>query len=316
MPRRKKTRVLAAGPKACLNALRSLATVGASSGDTYHALRSPTLWPNEVHEDIKDAWTALASGGFEVPGHVLSATLQELRGLKLVPGFRVRLPTGSDPELGPETHPTFAKGTGRTPAFMRLRDFIDSLVLTAEATLARDAQAAPLAKGKTKLPEQRALRQHLGLPVGNSAAGRAKLRPRDFQQLMADAGTPLGKEQLAKLVALVGGPLPDVPALVRSAKQPVPYLEAERLMLSALPKRAFQEMLSKPAEPAPPVARSKPPLPDWHAAYLHAAVQAAAAERAGGAELQALVAAEALPHEAPPLSASREALESWWLGAQ
>ena len=44
MPRKRKAiRVLAAGPKACLHALRSLASVGVASGDTYSILRSPTL---------------------------------------------------------------------------------------------------------------------------------------------------------------------------------------------------------------------------------------------------------------------------------
>lgn len=140
--------------------------------------------------------------GFEVPAHVVSATLEAVRGLQLVPGFRVRLP--SDPDK--EAHPTFVKGTGRNPAFLRwratttphhapvlgtrtrlfirpivcsYRDFADSLVMAAEATLSRDAAAAPLAKGRARLPEQVALRQHLGLPKGN-AAGRARLRARDF----------------------------------------------------------------------------------------------------------------------------------------
>lgn len=55
MARKKQSRILAAGPKACLNALRSLASVGVASGDTYSILRSPSLWPHRVHEDIKDA---------------------------------------------------------------------------------------------------------------------------------------------------------------------------------------------------------------------------------------------------------------------
>ena len=49
---------------------------------------------------------------------------------------------------------------------------------------------------------------------------------------------------------------------------------------------------------------------------MSAAVQATAAERAGGPELQALVEAEALPAERPPLSWSQPALEQWWTGEQ
>ena len=44
---------------------------------------------------------------------------------------------------------------------------------------------------------------------------------------------------IAKLVAIIGGPLPDVPALVRTSKQPVPYLEAERLRRAAAGNRGF-----------------------------------------------------------------------------
>ena len=89
-------RILPAGPKAVLHALRSLASLGQKSGDVYSMLRSPSLWPHHVHEDIKDAWTVIAEGGFEVPGHIVAAALTTLRGLSLVPGFKVRLPTSSD----------------------------------------------------------------------------------------------------------------------------------------------------------------------------------------------------------------------------
>ena len=78
--------------------------------------------------------------------HVIAATFEAIRGLRLVPGFRVRLPANVDMDA----HPTFVKGSGRNPAFLRLRDFLDSLVQVAEATLARDAAAAPLAKVCTR----------------------------------------------------------------------------------------------------------------------------------------------------------------------
>ena len=198
------------------------------------------LWPRDTHDAVNAAWSSLSNegSGFEVPAHVISAALDAIRGLRLVPGFKVRLPT--DPNG--EGHPTFIKGSGRNPAFLRLRDFTDSLVMCAEATLSRDAAAAPLAKGKCKLPEQRALRQHLGLPL-SSAAQRARLRARDFGSMLADGGVPLPPATVAQLVSLIGGPLPEVPALARSASQPVPYLEAERLLLCTLPKAALDAVL-------------------------------------------------------------------------
>lgn len=74
-----------------------------ASGDSYAALRTPSLWPHVVHEDVKEAWTELASGGlspYEVPVHVVSAALEAIRGVALVPGFKVRLPsTDSDSEV-------------------------------------------------------------------------------------------------------------------------------------------------------------------------------------------------------------------------
>ena len=138
--KKKATRVLTAGPKACIAALRALAAVGASSGDSYTALRNPSLWPHETHEAVKHAWTVLGNegSGFEVPSHVVSAALEAIRGLKLVAGFKVRLPADPDGE----GHPTFIKGTGRNPAFLRMRDFTDALVVCTEATLSRDARAA------------------------------------------------------------------------------------------------------------------------------------------------------------------------------
>lgn len=241
-----------------------------------------------------------------MPAHVVSATFEGIRGLSLVPGFRVRLPT--DP--GKIDHPNFVKGSGKNPSFLRLRDFIDSLVLAAEATLARDATAAPLAKGKAKLPEQVALRQHVGLP-GAAAAGRARLAPSDVSGLYADAGVLLSNERIAKLVALVGGPLPDVPALVRTKQQPVPYLEAERLMLTSLSRGSLDALLRKPPEPSTPAPPKKLPLPAWHATYMRAAVEAATTQ---DERLQALAAMEALPHEQLPVSSSGDALERWWRG--
>lgn len=210
-------------------------------------------------------------------------------------------------------HPTFVKGSGRNPAFLRMRDFVDSLVLTTEATLARDASAAPLAKGAAKLPEQRALRRHLGLPKGATQVARARLRAREFGALVESAGVELPPAQLAELVALIGGPLPEVPALVRSAKQPVPYLEAERLCLSMLPQRALQQMLQadppQPRAPGPPHA-APPPLPEWHEAYLAAANAAAASADANA------VGEQLLPAEARPRAGASEAeLQRWWAGA-
>ena len=64
----------------------------------------------------------------------MAAALHALKGIVLVPGFKVRLPNQGS---GTAT-PAFVKGTGRTPAHLRLRDFIDSLVLVTEATLARE----------------------------------------------------------------------------------------------------------------------------------------------------------------------------------
>ena len=313
MPGKKKKRraPLAEGPKACMQALRSLASLGVASGDSHAALRSPNLWPHEVHDDITAAWKALSANG-EMPAHVASATLETLRGLPLVPGFKVRLPTAPDKD----THPTFIKGSGRNPAFLKLRDFTDSLVMATEATLARDATSAPLAKGKAKMPEQRALRQHLGVPAG-PAAGKAQVSAADLRALFGDAGVNLAAERVAHLTAVVGGSLPDVPALVRSASQPVPYLEAERLLLTTLTSAAQKQMLGAARTPVySGPASTAPPLPAWHTTYMSAAVKSDAAAKAGGEELQSLVEAEALPAERQPLSWSRDALEQWWSGEQ
>jgi len=299
-------RILPPGPKATLHALRSLASLGQSSGDVYSILRSPSLWPHDVHEDVKDAWTVIAEGGFEVPSHVIAAALTMVRGLRLVPGFKVRLPTSSD-----EAHPTFVRGSGRNPAHMRLRDFVDTLVLTAEATLAHDAAGSALAKGKVKLDEQRALRQHLGLPK-NASASRARLRSQDVQQLLADAGVEINPSRLTRLVALVGGPYPDVPALVRNPKQPVPYLEAERLLLSALSEGSLHRMLSAPNADGVASSRgdsrlSKQPLPPWYDEYMRAAQQQAGAQGS-------LPAALLVPEEAPVVSLDQKMLAQWWCG--
>ena len=343
MPKKRSTRVLAAGPKATLQALRALAAVGATSGDAYVALRNPSLWPHTTHEAVKDAWTVLATGGsgFEIPAHVVSATLDAVRGLKLVPGFKVRLPTNPDTDA----HPTFIKGSGKNPAFLRLRDFVDSLVMTTESTLARDAAAAPLAKGKCRLPEQRQLRQHLGLPVGN-AAGRARLKAKDFGSLLDNAGVPISAARVAQLVSLIGGPLPEVPALARSVRQPVPYLEAERLLLASLSRRGMESMLRQPPvsthEGVPRVP--KPPLPAWREHYMQAAVQAEAASAAvglegsssstvdsgggkglchgggyggGGGSTYEYVLSELLPEQARPArDMVQSSLEGWWKGEE
>ena len=306
-------KILAPGSKAALHALRSLASLGQGeakqSGDLYAILRSPSQWPAHVHEDIKDAWTVIAEGGFEVPGHVVAEALTALRGLRLVPGFKVRLPTSSD-----EAHPTFVRGTGKNPALLRMRDFVDTLVLTTEATLALDAAGSALGKGKPKLEEQRALRQHLGLPK-NATASRARLRSQDVQSLFADAGLAVDPKTLTRLVAIIGSPYPDVPALVRNPKQPVPYLEAERLLLSALSEASLRRMLSHTSaseaaaasEAAIARARTRVAPPPWFDTYMRAALQA----NAGGwrAELAA-----ALPSEAHVSSLERDELEAWWMG--
>ena len=323
--KKKATRVLTAGPKACIAALRALAAVGASSGDSYTALRNPSLWPHETHEAVKHAWTVLGNegSGFEVPSHVVSAALEAIRGLKLVAGFKVRLPADPDGE----GHPTFIKGTGRNPAFLRMRDFTDALVVCTEATLSRDAAAAPLAKGSSKLPEQKALRRHLGLPIG-TAAGRARLRARDFRSMLADGGVPLPSVTVAQLVSVIGGPLPEVPALARGIHQPVPYLEAERLLLCCLPRPALDGVLA-----ADPGANAhtrtqhaeleKPPLPDWYARYMTAAQQAEAAGSSamaaeiarGGGSAYELSRLAALPEEARPTGTLEQAeLEAFWCG--
>ena len=148
MPKKRgASRVLSAGAKGVLRALRTLASVGVASGDSYAALRNPSLWPHEVHEAVTDAWTTLTTGGapFEVGVHVVAAALEEVKGLKLVPGFKVKLPPT---EAGSQA--SFVKSTGKNPTLLRMRDFTDSLVLVTESTLARDASAAPLAKGKCK----------------------------------------------------------------------------------------------------------------------------------------------------------------------
>ena len=245
-----------------------------------------------------------------MPAHVVSASLEAVRGVKLVPGFRVRLPTTDDKDVA---HPTFAKGAGHNPSSLRLRDFIDSLVTTTEATLAHDAAAAPLAKGRAKMSEQKALREHLGLPKGRAAAS-ARLKPDEFGAMLASAGVGVPAEKLLQLVTIVGGgSLSDAPALMRSAKQPLPYLEAERLVLSALTKRSMNAMmLRKPTLRAEP--STKPPLPDWYAAYMNAAVQANAAAERTGEDMRSFAEAEALPDEAILVSHSREALEHWWAG--
>lgn len=323
--KKKGTRVLTAGPKACLAALRALAAVGASSGDSYTALRNPSLWPHETHEAMKHAWTVLTGegSGFEVPSHVVTAALDAIRGLKLVPGFKVRLPASPDGE----GHPTFIKGTGRNPAFLRMRDFTDALILCAEATLSRDAAAAPLAKGNAKMPEQKALRRHLGLPIG-TAAGKARLRARDFNSMLADGGVPLPRVTTTQLVSLISGPLPEVPALARGVNQPVPYLEAERLLLCCLPKRALDGVLAAdPGANAHTRAQydeiKKPPLPDWFGRYMAAAQQAEAAssssaaaemDREGGSAYE-LSRLAALPEEVRPTGTLQQSeLEAFWRG--
>ena len=99
---------------------------------------------------------------------------------------------------------------------------------------------------------------------------------------------------------------------MRTSKQPVPYLEAERLMLTALSQGAMSQMLSKEREVVASEEIRKAPLPDWYDDYMRCATEADSAtdERA-----TALLAMEALPHEAPPLSTDGKALSDWWAGA-
>ena len=304
--------VLAPGPKACLLALRCLASLGVASGDTYSILHTPSLWPHRTHEDVKDAWIMLAEGGFEVAAHVVAATLITLKGLALVPGFRVRLPVGTENEA------PVVRGSGRNPAFLRLRDFVDSLVMTAEATLARDAAGSPLAKGRVRLPEQHQLRQFLGLPKGASAA-RARLHPTELSDLLQSAsGVRLEGQRLAQLVALVGGPYPDTSALVRSGKQPVPFLEAERLLLSVLSEPALQKILrSAPpatARPAGQPSNSKPPLPAWHDEFMRAARLSDTSRATGSSPGPSQAHARAAEPGGQPIALSQHELERWWLG--
>ena len=133
--------------------------------------------------------------------------------------------------------------------------------------------------------------------------------------MLASAGVAMPAEKLLQLVTIVGGgPLTDVPALMRSAKQPLPYLEAERLVLSALTRRSLDAMLLRTPTSARAAPSTKPPLPDWYATYMNAAVQANAAAERTGEDVRSLVEAEALPDEATLVSHSREALEHWWVG--
>ena len=296
---RRGRRILPAGPRACLHALRSLCSVGVAGGDTYAMLHTPSLWPHAIHEDIKDAWAVIAEGSFEVAAHIVAAALNILAGLKLVPGFRVRLPTGAD-----QVHPPFVRGSGRNPAFLRLRDFTDTLVLTAEATLARDAAGSPLGRGKPHLPEQRALRQYLGLPKSASVT-RARLKSEDVCQLLSNVGIEISGGRLTHLISLVGSPYPDAAPLVRSEKQPVPYLEAERLLLSSLSSPSLGKLLQQPphsrlnrmARERPPV----PPPPPWQSTYTRMAHSACEEPTTSGG------------WEASTVSLDRTELERRWL---
>ena len=85
-------------------------------------------------------------------------------------------------------------------------------------------------------------------------------------------------------------------------------------MLCSLSRPALQQMLGRTPEPPQAKPTSKPPLPEWHAAYMQAAVQAAAASARGGDAVRSLVEAQLLPDEAPLVSAERAALERRWAG--
>ena len=301
LKRRKKAAPLAAGPQAVFDAIKSIVTVANEKGDAYSVLRKPSSWPTATHDVISDAWKAISEGAFEVQNNVVAANLEVLRGLPLIKGFKVRLPDGD-----------YVKGSSRTDDLCRHRDFVDCLVMVAEKTLARDAMAASKGK-KGASNEQRMLRQHLGLPRGTSAVSKCRLPMRDLQMLFANGGVDISKEELAKLVAVVGGPFPDVQAQPRSVKQPVPYLEAELLVLSTLSPEAIQAILKQPA-PAPQVKNrleGVAPVPEWHDLYMQAALEY---EAAPGPMQKNLVRMTMLPEQDRPVSVQKSEIETWWKG--
>ena len=72
-------------------------------------------------------------------------------------------------------------------------------------------------------------------------------------------------------------------------------------------------MLSKDREVKASDEVTKAPLPDWYEDYMRVATEADSAtdERA-----TALLAMEALPHEAPTVSTNSKALSEWWAGTR
>lgn len=137
-------------------------------------------------------------------------------------------------------------------------------------------------------------------------------------------------------MTVIGGAPPGVPALARSKGQPVPYLEAERLLLSSLSAASRQKMLQTPLDPEAHAQRRHPqkkPLPEWYDKYMQAALQAEAADAvedlttlglggldaaAGtGASVYSFVACAALQDENRPLGElDQRALQAWWMGDQ
>ena len=262
--------------------------------------------------------------------HIVTAALLACKELPLVKGFKIRLPGGGDPQSFDVK--SFARGTGKNVGSLKLRDFKDALVAVTEATLARDAAPAPLKAGNAKLPQQKALRQQLGLPQ-TTAASRSRLAPAEFQSMLSDASITLSPDYVAKLVSSISGPLPDAPGLGRTAKQPVPYLEAERLLMASLRGHTFDRMLERQAEAAERRKKSgesveedhhhhqqqqngsrsgktaPAPYPEWYETYLHAAERARHAEIT--ARLDAKEAAEAAHMER--LRRAEEEADARWL---
>lgn len=245
--RRKRSAPLAKGPKACLHALRSLASFASLSGDIHSALHKPWgHWPAEVREFVADAFSCLAAGNNEVSVGVVKTALEAVRGRPLMPGCRVRLPPADqDPP-----------GSARDAKVMRMRNFQDALIDAAERTLNRDAASSPLAKGKAPLPEQRAMRQYLGIPSGPSASA-ARVKTADLMAMLQGVGVGVQRELLLRLVAqMAREPAVEDPSGALGSGSAVPYLDAERLLLASLSKSAFKQLLA--ARPQQALASSRP----------------------------------------------------------
>ncbi len=291
MPRlRSKSDVLPRGPKACLVAIRQLAAVVVVCGDADTMLRTPGRWPRDVTEAVRDAFQVLAAGTTEVPVEVVSACLNALSGMKLMKHCRIRTPPV-------ET----LRGGARNITSMRLREFTEAVADAASRSISHDAEISPLAKGKARLREQFELRQKLGVPVGTAAAA-ARVRIEEVINLLESAGVTLESvTRVRDLIRAMGRPLaashPHLDTVGRSA----PYLEVERLLISALTSASLEQLLRTPLKPlAPP---PPPPLPEWYDEYCAAAAEASIRPLNEGRF--------SMSH---PANLSRAELERWWLG--